>query len=358
MSLDAATLPALFDPKNKTTQQLKPDRQLSQVRFSPCGKYLLAAGHDGLVHRWDVSGDAATALSAIAGHNGWVHALAFRAEGETVISADSWGGLRCGSYIGDEPPALWSIPDAHDGWILGLALGPDGRYIATGGYDRTVRIWNASSGEKVRELIGHATEVFSVAFSGDGQSVFSGDLDGRVKQWSVADGAILREFDASSLHLTNRLQEVGGARTLAASRRGSHLLVGGTKPKNGGNVQGVPTVLVFDSATGSLLRTHEFGKDGDVYVTDLAETADEVWAATISGNPGTGKVVFFRLDDEKPLFETARLPNCHSLAWHPAGTRLAVSATNTGSNGNGRLKDKDGEYPGNHSPVHVFRLPE
>ena len=36
---------------------------------------------------------------------------------------------------------------------------------------------------------------------------------------------------------------------------------------------------------------------------------------------------------------------------------LAVAATNTGSNGNGKRLDKDGNYVGNHSPVHVFALP-
>jgi WD40 repeat protein len=354
MPLDTTTLTALFDPKNKSAQQVKPDRQLSQVRYSPCGKYLLAAGHDGLVHRWDITGEAPTELPSITGHNGWVQALGFR--GEEVISADSWGGLRCGSYTGEQPAATWSVPNAHDGWILGLALSPDGNHLATCGNDRVVYLWNPTTGEKQRELTGHATEVFGVSFATDGQSLFTGDLDGHVKQWSLADGSIIREFDATALHLSNRLQEVGGARTLAASRSG-HLLVGGTKPKNGGNVQGVPTVLVFEIATGALTKTFELGKDGDVYVTDLGSHPDDIWTATISGNPGTGKVVFFKLDDEKPLFETTRLPNCHSLAWHPAATRFAITATNAGSNGNGRNLGKDGQYPGNYSPIHLFALP-
>jgi hypothetical protein len=43
---------------------------------------------------------------------------------------------------------------------------------------------------------------------------------------------------------------------------------------------------------------------------------------------------------------------------HPNGIRLAVSATNGGSNGNGRRIGKDGEYPGNYSPLHILDLPQ
>jgi hypothetical protein len=50
------------------------------------------------------------------------------------------------------------------------------------------------------------------------------------------------------------------------------------------------------------------------------------------------------------------MANCHSLAVHPDGKRLVVAATNAGSNGNGRPKDK--EYLGNWSPLHVWSLSE
>ncbi len=62
-------------------------------------------------------------------------------------------------------------------------------------------------------------------------------------------------------------------------------------------------------------------------------------------------------DADKPFYETKKYPNCHSIAWHAATRRIAVSTTNAGSNGNGRQL-KDGEYPGNFSPVFLFQLPE
>ncbi len=340
----------------KAIPALKTDRQISQVRFSPCGKFLLAAGHDALVHRWDMTGEQPLPLKPMAGHQGWVQSVICRAAGELMLTADSWGQLRCGRFLGEDPAAVWTVPQAHDGWITGLALSPDGETVVTVGIDRTVRGWSVTNGEKRFEWTPHRTEVFSVAFAIDGQSVFTGDLDGRVIQTAWADGKTVREFDASALHVVNRLQDVGGARLLGVSKSGTELLVAGTKPKNGGNVQGVPTVLVFQIADGALTQTIELGKEGDVYVTDLIETGDQQWLATVSGNPGAGKLVAFQITDEKLAFETTKFPNCHSLSLHPDGLRLAVCATNAGSNGNGRPLDKEGKYPGNHSPIHLLRM--
>ena len=50
------------------------------------------------------------------------------------------------------------------------------------------------------------------------------------------------------------------------------------------------------------------------------------------------------------------MPNCHSLAVHPGGRRLAVVATNGGSNGNGRASIR-ASTPGNWSPLHLWDLP-
>ncbi len=365
---DTSQLAAKFTPKD--LKNLPNTRQMSAARFTPCGKFLIAAGQDALLHRWDVQADAFGELPSISGHNGWIQDVVFDATG-AMISADSWGGLRCGPYAGDSPEALgahWTVPVAHDGWIRGLAISPDGTLVATGGTDGHVRLWSRADGSR-RFNAKHADPVFSVAFHPDGKSLVSSDLKGTINQWDLsavtATGPAelageapkpVRALSAAPLFALNRLQDVGGARVLAFNADGTKLACGGTKPSVGGNVQGVPTVLVFDWASGAVESTLELGDGGDVYVTDLRFHAEGFLMATVSGNPGAGKLVFRHPEDKQAFFETKKMPNCHSLSLHPQGRRLAIVATNANSNGNGRVKGDAGGYPGNWSPIYVMEL--
>ncbi|MEK6261964.1 MAG: hypothetical protein AABP62_25475 [Planctomycetota bacterium] len=396
MNDDLASLKTRFEPKE--VKQLKLDRQMNAARFTACGKYLLAAGHDGLVRRFDAVADEMPELKPLTGHGGWVQALALpkqRGEAQAVdpaedvvYSVDSWGQLRCGSFVDDAAAPRWANKTAHDGWILNVSLSPNGKLLATCGIDRAVRVWSATDGSKLHEFSVPEWETLSVTFAPDDGSILAGDLSGKVRQWELASGKLTREFDASSLHKADRLQEIGGARhllfvevpnvaqpeTIDKPKDGApssplaprpsplatsyKLLCAGTKPKNGGNVQGLPTVLVFDWTSGQLEKSIELGKEGDVYVTDLAFHPAGFLMATVSGNPGAGKLVFRRLEDDAAFFETTKMPNCHSVTLHPLHHKFAVVATNGGSNGNGRNLAKDGSYPGNFSPIHVWTLPD
>jgi hypothetical protein len=94
----------------------------------------------------------------------------------------------------------------------------------------------------------------------------------------------------------------------------------------------------------------------DGYIHDLHFHAAGFMMAVTSGLPGTGKFFFFQPGEQAPFFLHTGMPNCHSLAVHPGGTRLVVAGTNGGSNGNGRQL-RNGEYPGNFSPLHVWDIP-
>ena len=121
-------------------------------------------------------------------------------------------------------------------------------------------------------------------------------------------------------------------------------------------MQGKPTVLVFEVATATHKTKKELGADGDVFVTDIQESSDGVWLISTSGNPGQGKFLATRIEDEQPLFET-KLSNVHAVRPHPSGKWLALLTTNAGSNGNGKVVDKDGNYRGNNSPLAVMLFP-
>jgi hypothetical protein len=133
------------------------------------------------------------------------------------------------------------------------------------------------------------------------------------------------------------------------------LAAAGVQQGSGATVQGVPLVLLFDWATGKQKHSLALGERTDCFVHDLLLHAEDFVMAVTSGTPGRGKLVFWRPGEAKAFFEATQMPNCHSLALHADSRRLAVAATSANSNGNGRLL-RDGKYPGNSSPIHLFRL--
>jgi hypothetical protein len=79
--------------------------------------------------------------------------------------------------------------DSGEGpYIDAVAFSPDGRTLATGSHDQTVRLWDVATGAERRRLKGHQGVVWSVAFSADGKLVASGSLDETVRLWEVATG--------------------------------------------------------------------------------------------------------------------------------------------------------------------------
>ncbi|MEQ8995125.1 MAG: AAA family ATPase [Coleofasciculus sp. B1-GNL1-01] len=77
--------------------------------------------------------------------------------------------------------------------VWGVSLSPDGKYIATGGEDGTVHIWNLA-GQKIAKLDAHQREVMSVSFSPDGQRLATSGKDGNAKLWNLS-GQQIAQFD-------------------------------------------------------------------------------------------------------------------------------------------------------------------
>jgi WD40 repeat protein len=343
-----------FEP-TKEVKTIVAEPQVRSARYSPCGKVLIAGGFDARVRRWDVSADEPAELPALDGHHGWVDGLTFRAEGELLVLGDSWGKLRCmRGYASDQPATAWQHESAHDGWIRDLAISPDGRLLASCGSDRVCRLWSAEDGQKLHELAAYGRDVYRVIWAPDG-TLITGDDRGVIKQWRL-DGSVVRTFDAQSLFVVSRLQDVGGVQTLAVDRAGKLLAAGGVTPKNGGTVVGVPTLLVFDMATGEQKFQWKLGTDNDCFVADVHFHDAGFLSLVTYGTPGQGQLIYVMPGEAAPLL-TKKLTNPQSLSWHPDGQRLAVVTTSPGSNGNGRPLDKNGTYKTNQSPIQVFRLP-
>lgn len=379
---------------------LRPDRQAGTLRFSPVGGLLVAGMLDGTLRRWGMvdppaadppAADPASAPPAEAkkpvkpaggkpppvgagpfqewkrgeGHRGWVQTLVFSPDGKRLWSADSWGTVAVWETAA-EAVAPQSTFAAHDGWVRSIALSADGKRLATVGRDRTLRVWDAEAPTHEKPLFEAALgeDLFSVAVHPADGGVVAGDLRGKLHRFAPRDAAAktyetLPLWDAGSLYMESRLQDVGGVRRLTFDAAGGTLFAAGAAPKGGGNVQGTPTILGFRWPSGERLPTSSFsfGGEGDGFVYDLAPLPGGLLLGVSSGNPGVGKVFGFRPGQAEPALLYTKLPNCHALALHPDGRRIAVASTNGGSNGNGRAL-KEGEYLGNYSPVALLELPE
>lgn len=100
-----------------------------------------------------------------------------------VVVAAIWGLV---SYF--YPRALVETLKGHQGWVICLAFSPDGQTLATGGEDRTVRLWNLTTAKERAILTGHMDNVLSVAFSPDGRLIATASSDGTVRLWDPETG--------------------------------------------------------------------------------------------------------------------------------------------------------------------------
>ncbi|TRU34720.1 MAG: protein kinase [Microcystis aeruginosa Ma_MB_F_20061100_S20] len=86
----------------------------------------------------------------------------------------------------------------HSHWVNSVVYSPDGRYLASGSEDETIKIWEVATGGELRTLTGHSDFFRSVVYSLDGRYLASGMVNNTIKIWEVATGRELRTLTGHS----------------------------------------------------------------------------------------------------------------------------------------------------------------
>jgi WD40 repeat protein len=156
------------------------------LTFRPrASHHLVSAGEDGALWVWDLD-NARASFRLGTTQEGRIKGVAFSGDG-TLLASGGWDRTVHLWDSSNADPARWTplpaVPDPAAS-IECLAISPDGRHVAWGGTDSTIKVWDRTSGD-VHTLRGHLAWVRSVAFSPDGQHIVSGSQDGTIKIWPL-----------------------------------------------------------------------------------------------------------------------------------------------------------------------------
>ena len=90
------------------------------------------------------------------------------------------------------------VNQGHTLRVMAIDYSPDGKYLASGSKDKTVKIWNTVSGKLVRTLFGHTDILYTVKYSPDGKYLAAASRDNTIKIWNVTSGELIHTFVRSS----------------------------------------------------------------------------------------------------------------------------------------------------------------
>ncbi|MGE0545754.1 MAG: serine/threonine-protein kinase [Kofleriaceae bacterium] len=187
---------------------------ISQVEFSRDGDTVFSSSFDGTLRRWDTStgndvrliegttpvrGFAMAAdgrMVAMVGDETWMIAANGQRSvlgkgGKWCVVAAEFDEVRDRMMIHRCDRSLAMVIGGHvielaGGWMVTrVAVSPDGTKIAGAAGDRTVRIWDGTSGNQLSILRGHSDLVLDVAFSPDGRSLASASYDKTIRIWDL-----------------------------------------------------------------------------------------------------------------------------------------------------------------------------
>lgn len=253
-----------------------------------------------------------TQIAIYRGHTHFVETLAWSPDSSHIVSGGWDQAIHVWNAATEEPVLIYGghafdkvaqegIPE---GMVFAVAWSPDGTSIASGSWDKTVQVWDATYGRQIYTHHGHLTSVPAVAWSPDSRCIASGSVDGTVQVWDATTGMHVQTFRGHNSYVY----------AVTWSPDGRHIASGGNDRK----------IHIWDALTGTLLLTYQN------HISDVTSVAwspnGSCIASGSSTYEGTIQVWDAATGIQVQTYEGHR-GNVKAVCWSPDSTRIASAST-------------------------------